>query len=272
MLSFIEFLNETKHTNNLTKADEFFNMLCESEQLDEGFKDTLKSWWNKAKNILSKPVTAINKVLDKDKELIKKTEENLKTMKKSELASIYGMEFANSNIIDDLIDFISMLKDIALFRYKKLPWRTAISAVALLGYILFPKNIKAGTILFTAVNKGFVDPMNDGIDFINKYIIRKPVAEGSAHFLPGLGPVGGGTADNYYPDLGKVSKHIIDQREPIANIDQLDTSSISAKVLDSIDEITIIYLLWKWFRADLVDYRKWLVAKDIAKNEVPTNI
>lgn len=269
MLSFIEFLNETKQSNSLTKADEFFNMLCESEQLDEGFKDTLKSWWNKAKNILSKPINAINKVLDKDKELIKKTEENLRTMKKSELASIYGMEFANSNIIDDLIDFISMLKDIALFRYKKLPWRTAISAVALLGYILFPKNIKAGTILFTAVNKGFVDPMNDGIDFINKYIIRKPVAEG---FVPGLGQVGGDIADKYYDDLGKVSKHIIDQREPISNIDQLDTSSISAKILDSIDEITIIYLLWKWFRADLVDYRKWLVAKDIAKNEVPTNI
>ena len=178
MLSFIEFLNETKQSNSLTKADEFFNMLCESEQLDEGFKDTLKSWWNKAKTILSKPINAINKVLDKDKELIKKTEENLKTMKKSELASIYGMEFANSNIIDDLIDFISMLKDIALFRYKKLPWRTAISAVALLGYILFPKNIKAGTILFTAVNKGFVDPMNDGIDFIkhwNREILGKEI-------------------------------------------------------------------------------------------------
>ena len=42
MLSFIEFLNETKQSNSLTKADEFFNMLCESEQLDEGFKDTLK--------------------------------------------------------------------------------------------------------------------------------------------------------------------------------------------------------------------------------------
>lgn len=262
MVTFLEFLNETKKSSQLTEIDEFFNLVCESSQLDEGFKDTLKNWWNKAKSIVSKPITAISKVLDKDKELIKKTEENLKTIKKSDMAAIYGAEFANAHIIDDLIDFISMLKDIALFRYKRLPWRTAISAVAMLGYILFPKNIKAGTVFFTALNKGFVNPLNDGIDFINKYIIRKPVDEG---YVPGLGQVSNNISEPYYKDLGDVSKHIIDQREPIANIDQFDTNSIHAKVLDSIDDITIIYLLWKWFRNDLVQYRKWLIAKDIAK-------
>lgn len=210
--------------NTISEIDLFFNYLCESDELDNETSEELKDWWSKVKSFLSKPVNAINNVLDKDKELIARTEENLKTMKKSDIAAIYGMEFANAHIIDDLIDFIAMLKDIALFRYKKLPWRTAISAIALLAYILFPKNVKAGTVLFTALNKGFITPSNT---------LRKFVS------------------------FGKLD-----------DIEELNINSMSAKFLDSIDELVIVYLLWKWFRGDLVNYRKWLIAKDAAKQDM----
>lgn len=210
--------------NTISEIDLFFNYLCESDELDDESKEELQSWWSKVKSFLSKPVNAINTVLDKDRELIVRTEENLKTMKKSDIAAIYGMEFANAHIIDDLIDFIAMLKDIALFRYKKLPWRTAISAIALLAYILFPKNVKAGTVLFTALNKGFITPSNT---------LRKFVS------------------------FGKLD-----------DIEELNINSMSAKFLDSIDELVIVYLLWKWFRGDLVNYRKWLIAKDAAKQDM----
>ena len=43
MVTFLEFLNETKKSSQLTEIDEFFNLVCESSQLDEGFKDTLKN-------------------------------------------------------------------------------------------------------------------------------------------------------------------------------------------------------------------------------------
>lgn len=210
--------------NTLSEIDLFFNYLCESDELDDETKEELQSWWSKVKSFLSKPTNAINKVLDKDRELIVRTEENLKTMKKSDIAAIYGMEFANAHIIDDLIDFIAMLKDIALFRYKKLPWRTAISAIALLAYILFPKNIKAGTILFTALNKGFITPSNTLRNFVS---------------------------------FGNLD-----------DIEELNINSMGAKFLDSIDELVIVYLLWKWFRGDLVNYRKWLIAKDTAKQDM----
>lgn len=210
--------------NTISEIDLFFNYLCESDALDDESSEELKDWWSKVKSFLSKPVNAINNVLDKDKELIARTEENLKTMKKADIAAIYGMEFASSHVIDDLIDFIAMLKDVALFRYRKLPWRTAISAIALLAYILFPKNIKVGTMLFTAINHGFINPTN---------ALRK------------------------YVSFGKLD-----------DVEQMDTGSMTANVLDSIDELVIVYLLWKWFRRDLIEYRKWLIAKDVAKQDI----
>jgi hypothetical protein len=39
-------------------------------------------------------------------------------------------------------------------------------------------------------------------------------------------------------------------------------------VLDCLDELTIVYLLWKWFRYDLKPYRTWLIAKKEAKNDL----
>ena len=130
---------------DLNSLDKAIRQLCESKEIDEGIRDTLDAFWRKMKTVLSSPADCIKKVLDKDRELIKKTDENLKMLPKEDLASIYSAEFADASIVDDLTDMIGMLKDVLLMRYKHVPWRTAISACILLAYILSPYNIKLGS-------------------------------------------------------------------------------------------------------------------------------
>lgn len=48
----------------------------------------------------------------------------------------------------------------------------------------------------------------------------------------------------------------------------IDTLKTAEPYLNHLDELLIAFLLWKWFKKDLRDYRKWLVTKDVAKDEL----
>lgn len=48
----------------------------------------------------------------------------------------------------------------------------------------------------------------------------------------------------------------------------VDKLKVAEPYLNHLDELLIAFVLWKWFKKDLRDYRKWLVTKDVAKDEL----
>lgn len=48
----------------------------------------------------------------------------------------------------------------------------------------------------------------------------------------------------------------------------MDAAKTAAPYLNALDELLIAFILWKWFRRDLVDYRKWLAAKEVVKDRI----
>ena len=245
-------LESLKECYTIEDADRFFNQIFESQEINESFKDTLKSVWNTIKTTISKPIDCVKEVLDKDRELIKKTEENLKKIPKEKLAVLYDYEFEDANIIDDLRDMLSMFKDVFLLRYKHLPWRTIISACLLLAYILMPKNLQIGSIL-------------------NKYLTK--TVETTEKGIAAVGILGGSGIAGNTMDLTTMFMKNKQDRGEIWNQawktiengpDALSDWQVT--ILDCLDELTIVYLLWKWFKKDLKPYRTWLIAKKEAKN------
>lgn len=113
------------------------------DRIDEGFMDVMKT--------LLKPITwPIAKIADfwkKDRGFVNEVSKAEKAIPKHVVAALYSEEFADTNIVQDLWDMLCMLKDVVLFRYRHIPWRTAISAAGLVLYYLSPWNLTLGTAL-----------------------------------------------------------------------------------------------------------------------------
>lgn len=137
---------EAAHYNSSTSLDiitEAYleSTLLESGRIDEGFVDVLKTIGRG----ISYPIEQVKNFWKHDRELVAEVAKAEKSFPKETIAAIYSMEFADTNIVEDLWDMLCMLKDVILFRYQHIPWRTAVSAAGLALYYFSPYNLTLGT-------------------------------------------------------------------------------------------------------------------------------